>query len=124
MIVLDELSSVPGEGPRFENFVASHLLKYCHYLEDTEGYTMDLRFIRDTDKREIDFVVLKDKVPLFAVECKTGEGSVSKSIGYFSQRTTIPEFYQVHLGTRDYGRAESGGRVLPFSTFCKLKKLV
>jgi hypothetical protein len=27
---------------------------------------------RDTDKREIDFVVPKDKKPLFAVECKLG----------------------------------------------------
>jgi hypothetical protein len=31
---------------------------------------MELRFLRDTDKREIDFVVIKDKKPLFAVECK------------------------------------------------------
>lgn len=116
-------STVTKEGARFENFVASHLLKYCHFLEDTEGYKMELRFIRDTDKREVDFVVLQNKKPLFAVECKTGEGAISRSINYFSQRTNIPEFYQVHLGSKDYGRAESGGRVLPFSTFCKVKNL-
>ncbi len=84
---------------------------------------MELRFIRDTDTREIDFVVIQDKKPLFAVECKTGESSISKAIRYFSQRTNIPEFYQVHLGDADFGRTESGGRVLPFSTFCKLKNL-
>jgi len=117
-------SSVPKEGPRFENFVASHLLKFCHHMEDSEGYKMDLRFIRDTDKREVDFVVLQDKNPIFAVECKTGEATISKSIHYFSQRTDIPEFFQVHLGTKDYGSAKAGGRVLPFATFCKLKKLV
>lgn len=60
-------------GFRFENMVASHLLKYCHFLEDTEGFKMELRFLRDTDGREIDFVVLKDKKPIFAVESKTGE---------------------------------------------------
>lgn len=27
----------------------------------------------DADSRELDFVVLKDRKPLFAVECKTGE---------------------------------------------------
>jgi predicted AAA+ superfamily ATPase len=32
-----------------------------------------LRYLRDTDKREVDFVVLEDEKPLFAVECKAGE---------------------------------------------------
>jgi predicted AAA+ superfamily ATPase len=60
-------------GPGFENFIASHLLKYCHFMEDTEGTSKDLRFLSDTDRREADFVVTKEKKPLFAVECKTGE---------------------------------------------------
>lgn len=47
-----------NDGAKFENLVASQLLKYCHLVEDTEGHRMELRFIRDTDKREIDFVVL------------------------------------------------------------------
>ena len=52
--------------------VASHLLKYCHYHEDTEGHKMELRYLRDTQGHEIDFVIIKNKIPLFAVECKTG----------------------------------------------------
>ena len=105
-------------GPRFENLVACQLLKYCHYLEDTEGHKMELRFLRDTDKREVDFVVLQNKKPLFAVECKTGERILSNHIKYFSKRTNIPAFYQVHQGQQDYGK-ETTGRVLPFVKFCK-----
>lgn len=105
-------------GARFENLLASQLLKYCHYREDTEGHKMELRFLRDTDRREVDFVVLQNKMPLFAVECKTGEGALSKHIKYFVERTQIPAFYQVHQGTRDYGKNETG-RVLPFIKFCK-----
>ena len=112
-------SLVEEEGPRFENFVASHLLKYCHYREDTEGDKMELRFIRDTDKREVDFVVLKNKRPIFAVECKTKEKSVSPATQYFRERTDIPKFYQVHLGTKDYGNENSSTRVLPLATFCE-----
>jgi predicted AAA+ superfamily ATPase len=104
-------------GPRFENLVASHLLKYCHLQEDTTGHKMELGFIRDIDLREIDFVVLKDKVPIFAVECKTGEKNLSKHIKYFSERTPIPHYYQVHLGTADY--KDKNCRVLPFTTFCR-----
>ena len=105
-------------GGRFENLVACHLLKYCHHLEDTEGCRMELRFLRDTDLREVDFVVLQDRKPLFAVECKSGEKSPGKAIAYFRQRTEIPAFYQVHRGRRDYA-TNDGTRVLPFRTFCR-----
>jgi len=78
---------------------------------------MELRFLRDTDKREVDFVVLKEGNPLFAVECKTGEKNINPSLYYFMERTQIPDFYQVHQGTKDY---EKGGvRMLPVQTFCK-----
>ena len=110
-------------GPRFENMVASQLLKYCHFMEDTEGYKMDLQYLRDRDGREIDFVVLKDRKPLFAVECKISEGNLSKNIKYFKERTDVPEFYQVHLGNRDYGSPEVEGRCLPFWKFCRIKQM-
>ncbi len=116
-LYLWDWSNVPGRGERFENLVASHLLKYCHFVEDTEGFRMELRFIRDTDRREVDFVVLKDRRPLFAVECKSGERSPSRAIAYFRQRTEIPHLYQVHMGSRDF--ISNRTRVMPFTTFCQ-----
>jgi uncharacterized protein len=116
-LYLWDWSMVSEPGPRFENFIASHLLKYCHFMEDTEGFSMDLRFLRDTDKREVDFVVTKEKKPLFAVECKTGEKNINPSLFYFKERAGIPKFYQVHTGERDYEK--NGVRVLPV---CKLFK--
>lgn len=118
-LYLWDWSSIEETGFRFENMVASHLLKYCHFLEDTEGYPMELRYLRDTDGREIDFVVLKNKKPLFAVECKSGEKQLSPRIAYFKNRTPIPRFYQVHLGKAHYGNAETTGELLPFSEFCR-----
>ena len=116
-LYLWDWSGVPDTGARFENMVASHLLKLCHHVEDTQGHNMELRFIRDTDRREVDFVVIRDNRPLFAVECKSGEKVPSSAIGYFRQRTGIVDFYQVHLGERDY--LSNGTRVLPFRTFCE-----
>ena len=117
-LYLWDWSTIEDEGAKFENLVASSLLKYCHFHEDTEGETMELRFLRDVEKRELDFVVIKNKKPMFAVECKTGEKQVSRHIHYFKQRTQIPQFYQVHLGTKHY-EPESGISVLPFAAFCK-----
>jgi predicted AAA+ superfamily ATPase len=115
-------STVDEQGPRFENMVASHLLKYCHYIADTEGHDMALAFIRDTDRREVDFAVLRDGEPLFAVDCHTGEKTLSRHIPYFQARTRIPKFYQVHQGKADWSK--QGIRCLPFRRFCKEEGLV
>ena len=120
-LYLWDWSTIESEGARFENLVASQLLKYCHFMEDTEGHKMELRYLRDTDKREVDFVVLRDKKPLFAVEAKSSDTNLHPSLHYFAQRTTIPKFFQVHMGTADYEK--DGLRVLPFSTFCQLWKM-
>jgi uncharacterized protein len=114
-LFLWDWSQVGKKGPRLENFLASHLLKYCHFIEDTQGHDMELRFIRDTDLREVDFVVLKDKNPVFAVECKSGQDDLNPALLYFRDRTHIPRFYQVHLGSKDYQK--DGIRVIPFSRF-------
>lgn len=112
-------TQVPEKGVRFENFVACQLLKYCHFVEDTEGYRMELRFLRDTDRREVDFVVLKDRKPEFAVECKFGEKRVNPAIQYFKTRTSITKFYQVHLGAKNYFDGDSGTKVMNFIEFSK-----
>jgi predicted AAA+ superfamily ATPase len=113
------------EAARFENLVASHLLKYCHFREDTEGDDMSLRFLRDSNGREIDFVVLKNGKPEFAVECKSGGRILSKNIVYFSQRTVIPRFYQVHLrGDGDHSEWPSArALIVPFIRFCESLKV-
>ena len=115
-LYLWDWSMVEDEGARFENLVASHLLKLCHFLEDTEGFRLELRFLRDTDGREVDFVVLRERKPWFAIECKTGERYVSAAVRYFKARTAIPRWYQVHQGEKDV--FVDGVRILPFAKFC------
>jgi predicted AAA+ superfamily ATPase len=98
-LYLWDWSQVPDPAARFEHLVASQLLKYCHLMEDTRGWSMELRFLRDTDKREVDFVVLKDGKAQFAVECKTGERALGPAVRSFAERTPIPRFFQVHRGS-------------------------
>jgi len=108
---------------RLENLVASNLLKYCHFQEDTEGERMDLRFLRDSSGREIDFIVTRDGKPVFAVECKTGDGDLSRNIPYFAARSNIPIFYQVHSGVRDIEYPDARARILPFTSFASILKI-
>ena len=118
-LYLWDWSLCSDEATRFENLVACQLLKYCHLMEDSDGFHMELRYIRDVEKREIDFVVLKQKKPLFAVECKLGSRDISKNVPYFSKRLHIPYFYQVHLEGSGLDVAGLNASILSFRDLVK-----
>lgn len=86
---------VPERGARFENLVASHLLKWVHLRRDVYGDEIELRYFRDTDKREVDFCVTKDRKPLMFVECKWSENSTSPHLHYLKKKFPEAEYYQV-----------------------------
>lgn len=109
-----------NESARFENLIASNLLKHCHRVEDWEGDRMELKFVRDSQGRELDFVVVRNDKPEFAVECKTGDRELSRNISYFAERTSFPYFYQVHMGKRDHEYAKVRARVLPLTELAKI----
>ncbi len=54
------------------------------------GNRAELYFLRDVDKREVDFLVTINDKPWFAVEAKLGETSLSPSLLYFKDRLSIP----------------------------------
>ena len=109
-------SLVPGEGPRFENLVAGHLLKFCHLMEDREGHIVELRYLRDRAGHEVDFLVTHRGRPWFAVEAKLSDTRLDPALRYFRDRLSIPWAYQVTRdGDRDF--VEDGIRVSPASTF-------
>ncbi len=74
------------EGARFENLVAASLLKRLHFLEDRDGYRYELRYIRDKEGREVDFVVLKDGRLEELIETKYSDEDISKHLIYYAER--------------------------------------
>ena len=122
-LYLWDWSQVENKGERFENMMACQLLKFCHFHEDTCGEKMELRYLRDTDGREVDFLILKKKKPLFAVECKLRSKSFSKDIYYFKERVSIPTLYQVNISGED--RQVGEGLVMTsFLNFCKYENMI
>jgi len=88
---------VTEPGPRFENLIASHLLKWVHYQVDIEGRDLELRYFRDVDGREVDFIVTERRKPILAVESKLSSGSVDRGLRYFKERFPDVEAWQVSL---------------------------
>lgn len=110
-------TEIDNEGLRFENLVASHLLKWCHFLEDTEGEDMELRYFRDIDKREVDFVVLQKRKPILFLETKVSETSISSHLRYLKLRHPEVETIQITLkGDREFVNAD-GIKLMPARLF-------
>jgi predicted AAA+ superfamily ATPase len=100
-------SLVRDRALRFENLVASHLLKWVHCEEDAKGRDLELRYFRDVTGREVDFVVTEERVPVLLVECKWGDDTVDKSLRYLKQRFPDAEAYQLSAtGRKDYETPE------------------
>ena len=79
--------SLPKEpGAQFENCIAVHLRKWVQYEIDTQGRELELRYFRDVDGREVDFILLEDGEPFLAVECKWKNSEVSKPLIYFKSK--------------------------------------
>ena len=94
-LYLWDWSEVENEAVRFENCVASHLLKLIHFLRDYEGYKANLYFLRSVEKKEVDFFVTIAEKPWFAVEAKIDDTNVSPHLFYFKEKLNIPFCYQV-----------------------------
>jgi len=79
------------EGARFENAVACALLKRLHFLEDMAGDKCALHYLRDKERREVDFLAVRDGMPEWLIETKltdtTDIPSLKHFYGYFSKKT-------------------------------------
>lgn len=85
-VYLWDYAAIPDEAARFENLVASHLLKTCHFWTDTGEGLFDLYFLRDKEKREIDFLIVRDGVPWLPVEVKWSDENPARSWQAFAAR--------------------------------------
>lgn len=94
-IYLNDWSEVENEGTRFENLIAAHLLKFTSTLFERDGHKTALHYLRNIDKKEVDFLITVNNKPWFSVEVKLSETSPSNNQIYFNDRLQIPFNYQV-----------------------------
>lgn len=75
---------------RWENLVACHLIKWIHFRQDSGGENIDLYYLRDREKREVDFAVICERKPELLIEVKVSESS-STHLNYFASKIDAPE---------------------------------
>ena len=118
---LRDWSGIREPGDKAETFVACHLLKAVDGWNDMGLGKFELGYLRDKEKREVNFLVAREGKPWFLVEVKLREESVSRSLDYFQKRLKAPFAFQVVIETdfvdSDCFRKPRGPVSVPARTF-------
>jgi predicted AAA+ superfamily ATPase len=92
---LRDWSGVMDVGARAETLVACHLLKAVEGWTDLGFGEFELRYLRDKMKREVDFLVVRNRVPWFLVEVKASSTELSPALAVFQTQTKAAHAFQV-----------------------------
>ena len=91
---LRDWSGLDDEGARAETLVACHLLKAVEGWSDLGFGQFELRYLRDKMKREVDFLVVRDRKPWFLVEVKMTDTRLSSHLPLFQKQIKAPHAFQ------------------------------
>ena len=86
MYFYDNMDVIGDDGVRFENLVATHLLKRLQLYKDQGGHRYGLHYLRDKEGREVDFAVVKEDKIDALIEAKWSDKSVAPSLLYHQKR--------------------------------------
>ena len=118
---LRDWASIDDIGQRAETFVACHLLKAVDGWNDMGLGAFELGYLRDKEKREVDFLVARDRKPWFLAEVKYRDESLSPSLKRYQDQGAAPFAFQITLDADYVDRdcfAEPGPPVIvPARTF-------
>ena len=101
---LRDWASIGDAGQRAETFVACHLLKAVEGWNDMGLGAFQLGYLRDKEKREVDFLVARDGKPWFLVEAKHGDESMSPYLKRYQERIGAPFAFQVTANADHVGQ--------------------
>jgi predicted AAA+ superfamily ATPase len=71
------------QGLRFENAVATMLLKHVEFLQDSTAAPVGLHYIRTKDGAEIDFALSQGKALTHLIECKWADNTPHRAFAGF-----------------------------------------
>ncbi len=115
-VYLYDWSELSDEAKRLENLAASALLRWCHFTQDFGQEALDLRFVRDKEKREVDFLLVKEGKPFLLIEVKMSERDASPSLAHFSKSLGGVPTLQIVSRLDRPGRS-GNTLILPAATF-------
>jgi predicted AAA+ superfamily ATPase len=96
---LRDWSAIGDPGKRAETLCAAHLLKAVEGWTDLGLGDFELRYVRDKQKREVDFLVIRDGEPWFLAEVKHSDEELSPALKYFQRQLRCDHAFQIVVET-------------------------
>ena len=100
------------QGAQLENLAACCLLKHIQFKKDATGENWGLFYLRDKEKREVDFVVTLNRRVHWLIEVKKSDDAIGNGLKYYTRRLKPKESIQLVLHL-DRAREKSGIKILP-----------
>lgn len=95
-LYLWDWSLIEDRGARVENFIASHLFKAVDYWNDIGLGQFALYYLRDKDKREVDFLITQNGKPWILAEVKSSPNqALSQHLHYFQKQLQPEHVFQI-----------------------------
>ena len=116
-IFLYDWSPIESEGPRFENMVACHLKKMVDFYNDTGQSNLNLNYLRNKDKNEVDFVILEKGKPLVSIEVKINDLNLDLTFLKFRKKQSFPHIQIVRVPKVFRVYKEYDAAVISFENF-------
>jgi predicted AAA+ superfamily ATPase len=88
----EQWSFCEEKGARFENYIAVQLANACSAWSEQGFGRYELYYLRDQDRREVDFLITRDLVPLGLIEAKSSVQDWPTSLHYYTEKLAIPGF--------------------------------
>ncbi len=89
-IYLWDTPRIKDPAARFENIVAIELYRAVTLWNDMGYGNFSLHFVKDKEKREVDFLLANNNEPFLLVEAKMSDEQPSKSLQIFQRALSIP----------------------------------
>jgi len=107
---------------RLENTVACVLMRELHLIEDITGSRVGLFFLRDKEKREVDFLAVIDSRPVMMIEVEESDDSFSPALfrfhGYLKSASPMQIVYNLR-----HHKSNGPVRMIPVVDFLLEMKL-
>jgi predicted AAA+ superfamily ATPase len=94
-VYLFDHTLIENEGARFENLVALHFRKLVDAWNDRGAGDFSLWYVRDKERREVDFLITHGRKPWLLAETKLSDAQVSPALRHYRKQFNVPHAVQI-----------------------------
>ncbi len=105
------------QGAKFENFVATCLLKHVFAKIDYQAKNYSLRYLQTKERKEVDFALVFDQQIEKIIEVKYADPTISSHFRYFHEKYKLPAVQLVKDLKRE--KIEQGIEIMEAANFLK-----